>query len=56
MDNQPFSSVMEEFDFANLLHVLGPRYQRHIPSQKYFIDKVLPLVHDDVKSGCAHLI
>ena len=47
MDNQPFS-VVEGFGFVRLLRVLEPRY--HLPSRKYFVDKVLPLVHDDVKT------
>ena len=47
MNNQPFS-VMEDFGFVRLLRVLEPRH--HLPSRKYFIDKVLPLVHDDVKT------
>ena len=39
---------MEDFGFVRLLRVLEPRY--HLPSRKYFVDKVLPLVHDDVKT------
>ena len=47
MDNQPFS-VVEDFGFVRLLHVLEPTY--HLPSRKYLVHKVLPLVHDDVKT------
>jgi len=47
MDIQPFSLV-EDFGFARLLHLLEPRY--HLPSRKYFVEKLLPLVHDEVKT------
>ena len=47
IDNQPFSLV-KDFGFARLLHVLEPRY--HLPSRKYFVEKLLPLVHDEVKT------
>jgi len=47
VDNQPFSLV-EDFGFARLLHMLELRY--HLPSRKYFVKKLLPLVHDEVKT------
>ena len=31
-----------------LLHVLEPSY--HLPSRKYFVEKLLPLVHDEVNT------
>jgi len=43
MDNQPFLLVE-----ACLLRVLKPRY--HLPSKKYFVEKLLPLVHDEVNT------
>ena len=43
LDNQPFSLV-EDKGFVRLLQVLEPRYR------KYFVEKILPVVHDEVMS------
>ena len=47
LDNQPFSLV-EDKGFVRLLQVLEPRYS--LPSRKYFVEKILPVVHDEVMS------
>ena len=47
LDNQPLSLV-EDIGFVRLLQVLEPRYS--LPSRKYFVEKLLPAVHDEVKS------
>ena len=44
LDNQPFSLV-EDIGFVRLLQVLEPRYT--LPSRKYLIAKILPVVHDE---------
>ena len=47
LDNQSFLLV-EDIDFERLLQVLEPRYT--LPSRKYLIEKILPVVHDEVMS------
>ena len=47
LGNQPFSLV-EDLGFVRLLQVLEPRYS--LPSRKYLVKKILPVVHDEVIS------
>ena len=47
LDNQPFSLV-EDLGFVRLLQVLEPQYS--LPSRKYFVENLLPAIHDEVKS------
>ena len=47
LNNQPFSLV-EDIGFVQLLQVLEPRYS--VPSRKYLVEKILPVVHDEVMS------
>ena len=46
LDNQPFSLV-EDLGFVRLLQLLEPRYS--LPSRKYLVEKILPVVHDEVR-------
>ena len=45
LGNQPFSLV-EDLGFVQLLQVLEPKYS--LPSRKYLVEKILPVVHDEV--------
>ena len=45
LGNQPFSLV-EDIGFVRLLQVLEPKYS--LPSRKYLVEKILPVVHDEV--------
>ena len=47
LDNQPFLLV-EDIGFVWSLQVLEPRYS--LPSRKYLVKKILPVVHDEVMS------
>ena len=49
-DYQPFSTV-EYVGFCHLLHAVEPKY--NIPSLQYFMDKVLPNIHDCTKAAVA---
>ena len=60
LDNQPFS-LEEDIAFVRLLQVLKPRYT--LPSRKYLVEKIIPVVHDEVISrvkseikGVTHLV
>ena len=47
LDNQPFS-LEEDIAFVRLLQVLKPRYT--LRSRKYLVEKIIPVVHDEVIS------